>query len=56
MRISENLPGSMTGSIFAADSAVGYILVVAAALCLGGLATLLAIRLRKRAKDQDEED
>ena len=56
MQTSEVLPGSMAGSIFAADSAVGYILVVAAALCLGVLATLLAMRLRKRAKNQDEED
>ena len=47
---SVGIPGSMTGSVFTENGALGYIMVAIISLCLGISFTLFCVLLRKRMK------
>ena len=49
---SVGVPGSMTGSVFAENGALGYIMVAIISLCLGIAFTLFCVLLRKRMKEE----
>jgi len=46
------VPGSMTGSIFAENGALGYIMVALISLCLGIAFTLFCVLIKKRMKEE----
>ena len=46
------VPGSMAGSIFAENGALGYIMVALISLCLGISFTLFCVFIRKRMKEE----
>lgn len=46
----------MTASIFASSSAMGYIVVVVAGLCLGALATVFCYRIKRHMEEEKKRD
>lgn len=46
----------MTASIFASSSALGYIVVSLAGLCLGALATVFCFRMKRHMKEEERRD
>ena len=52
----ESLVGSASGSIFAGNAVLGYVVVALVAFCLGALVTVFCARLKKRAEEEERDD
>ena len=53
---SEAVTGSISGSIFAGQDAIGYVVVALAAFCLGVLITVFCVRLKKHMEEEERDD
>ena len=50
------LIGSASGSIFAGNAALSYVVVALVAFCLGALVTVFCVRLKERAEEEEQDD
>ena len=53
---SNAIVGSVSGSIFAGNAVLGYVVVALVAFCLGALVTVFCTRLKERAEEEEQDN
>ena len=53
VQVNDPVSGSVTASVFAGNTALGYIVTALVALCLGALVTVFCFRLKQRTMNGD---